>query len=78
MNLEKHNQMLKVDKFETITFALDYIENVRKITKSIEREDILDSLIALYDTAFRNGSRDVLDRQIHSLYKEIDNLEEQA
>lgn len=76
MNKEKHQRLLNNQKFDAVTFALDYIQEMKNFTGEITRQDHITCLERLYDVAFREGQMDILHRYVYSMFHEIDAIED--
>lgn len=77
MDNEKYKRLLNNQKFDCVSFALDYIRSMRELTGEINNADFIACLEKTYSQAFRDGQRDILDRTIYTMFHEIDIIEEQ-
>nr|WP_156736439.1 hypothetical protein [Mycobacterium sp. E3298] len=75
MDKEKELKIKREDKFETLMFAVDYIQKIISITGEFNNDDIFSCLKRIYDEGYSNGKRDALENIIYNAYHEIDSIE---
>jgi DNA-directed RNA polymerase delta subunit len=71
--IKKLHKQLNSQKFERLTFAVDYIMQIQKM-KQLEVEDIMEILSRLYDEALIDGKITVLETKIHDMFMDLDGL----
>jgi disulfide oxidoreductase YuzD len=74
MDEQKYQKLLNSNKFDRISFVMDYLAQIKDLQGNIELEDHAASLARLYDSAFRDGQIDVNERIIAQSFIELDDL----
>jgi disulfide oxidoreductase YuzD len=73
---DKYQKLLNSNKFDRISFVLDYLSQIKDLQGNILLEDHAASLAKLYDDAFKDGQIDVNERIVAQSFIELDELYE--
>lgn len=74
MNEDKYLRLLNTNKFDRISFVIDYLKQIMNLQGEILLEDHASALAKLYDDAFRDGQIDVNERIVAQSFIELDVL----
>jgi hypothetical protein len=75
MDKEKQEHFLKMQKFETLMFAIDCIRSLRELTGDVSEEDFTNIIIRVYEESFAEGQQSILDKYINSMFHDMDEIE---